>query len=221
MKKLITIITVLGLYSSTNVFGQCSINLLFPVKISMTKFQVINSLNLLEDVYRIRSTPGSWNHPEYLNGDSVHKSEVNFEFKSHNCIKSEVRNVVSLGFADKRLYKMTLEIWFEPEEFNKCLENYNQILESLKKEFTYYSEFIVSDIENNEQMGEGVWLYKSEEEKHKDKFEEVSICYEFQYDTVFIDKLMTRVKTGSIDYYKLEISFVNLKGTKLERAESH
>ena len=216
MKRFIILIIVFGLLSSIETLGQCYTDLLFPVKVEMSKFQAINTLNLQENVYEVKDALNYWNHPEYLDGDSIYYSQVNFKFRKHNCIKS-TDNIVLLSFADQKLYQLTLRIWFMPKDFDECLANYNQILESLKMEFPYYNGFITSNKETDEQIGEGFWMYKSEEEKHKDKFEEVSIGYKIKYEKKWSEYYKELYKTGNIDKYLLEITFSNLKDTKLDR----
>jgi len=217
MKKLLILMIVLGLYSNINTFGQCSTDLLFPVSIGMSKFQTINTLNLNENVYEVKDWLNYWSHLEYLSGDSVYTSEVYFKFKAHNCIKSN-DNIVFLNFADNKLYKMTFAIWFQPKDFNKCLENYNQILESLKKEFPVYDEYIsYNNTITKEQTGEGFWLYKNEEEKHYDKFEQIAIGYNIEYEMKWNEYSQEAFKTGNIEKYVLNISYVNCKDTKRDR----
>ncbi len=99
---------------------------------------------------------------------------------------------------------------------DKCLENYNQILESLKIEFPYYDGFILSN-KTDGQIGEGYWLYKSEEEKFKDKFEQVSIGYNIEYESKWSEYYLDWHRTGNIDKYLLEITILNCKDTKLDR----
>jgi hypothetical protein len=217
MKNQIILIIVFGLYSNIKVCGQCNTDYLFPVNINMSKFQAINSLNLKDNICEVKNVLNYWSHPDYLKGDSVYNSQVNFKYKTHSCIKSN-ENVVLLNFADMKLYKMILRIWFKPEDFNKCLENYNQILESLKMEFPVYNEYIYyTDTTTKEQEGEGYWLYKSEEEKHKDKFEQGSIGYNIEYEENRSGYTKEWYKTGNIDKYLLEIIFINCKETKLDR----
>ncbi|MFM1893582.1 MAG: hypothetical protein RIQ90_748 [Bacteroidota bacterium] len=204
-----------GALSSTSIYGQCLTNDLFPVRHGMTKFQAINTLNLQDNVYEVQDFLNYWSHPEYLEGDSVYDSQVNYKIMTHGCIKN-YDNIVLMSFADQKLYEITLRIWFKPKDFDKCLENYNQVLESLKKEFPYYGGFI-SRNQENEQVGEGYWLHKSEEDKKKAKFEKVSVGYSIEYETKWSDYSKKMYKTGNIDKYLLEISYVNLEGTKLDR----
>lgn len=215
MKKIALIIIAINMLFVAQVFSQCKIDDLFPLSNGMTKFQVINSLNLMENIYEVKDLFNYWDHPKYLKGDSVYYSQVNFRYRTNTCLKSS-DNIVLLVFSDQILYQMTLRIWFKPADLKKCLENYTQILESLKNEFPVYSTFISRNKEK-EQVGEGFWLYKSEDEKYNNKFEEASIGYGIEYELKLSADNLTMYKTGSIDRYKLEISYVNLKDTKLDR----
>jgi hypothetical protein len=180
MKKQTILFTIFLLYSTFKVNGQCNTDNLFPVKIGMKKYQVINSLNLKDNVYEIKDLYNLWDKKDYLKGDSIYRSQVNFKFSSHPCIKSS-DNVAILKFADQKLYQITFRIWFDPKDFSTCLENYNQILETLKKEFPFYKSSNVYGI-GDEQIGEGYWLYKSKEEMKKSKFEGINIQYTIEYE---------------------------------------
>jgi hypothetical protein len=195
--------------------GQCSLDKLFPVKVGISKFQAINTLNLQNNISEVRDLLNYWSQPDYLKGDSIFESQVNFKFKTHTCVHN-TNNIVLLSFADKKLYKITLRIWFKPNEFNQCLVNYDQILESLKIEYPYYKHFISSNRETDEQIGEGFWMYRSQEEEYKDKFEMISIEYKMEHEIIWNKYTDEMVKTGTIDKYLLEITFVNLKNTKFD-----
>jgi len=217
MKNKTILILILGVYVNIHVFGQCITDNLFPLDIGVSKFQAINTLNLKNNIFEVKDFLNYWSHPDYLNGDSVYSSQVNFKYKTHDCLKS-TDNDVLLSFTDKKLYRMTLKIYFKPENYDKCLENYNQILASLKKEYPVYDGFYsYNDTITKEQTGEGYWLYKNEEEKHADKFEQISISYTMEYEEKWSSYSKEYYKTGKIDQYVIKVSFVNCKGTKLDK----
>ena len=206
MRKVLTILFAMGaLFLCVNVYCQCNTNELFQVKHGMTKFQSINILNLNDNVINIEDIRNYWRHPDHLNGDSIYFSQVNFRIKSHNCVKSN-ENIVLLSFEDHRLTKITLRIWFEPENLNNCLLNYNLILESLKKEFPFYERTSITNPETNEQIGEGYWLFDSLESK-KEMLIKVKIDYCLEYEMKWNSNTKESYKTGKIDRYSLDISF--------------
>lgn len=182
----------------------------------MTKFEVINKLNLQEDISEIEDFMNYWDTYEYMENDSFYHSQVNFKTKVSECVKSN-DNRILLTFADHKLYKLTLRIWFKPEDYNLCLANYNELFETIQNEFPYAFKFSTKDDESGEQVGEGYWLYKTEEDKKKKKFQEVLIEYAFEYEKIYDKYEEVWRKTGKIKNYILEISFVDLKETKLDK----
>lgn len=173
-------------------------------------------LNLQPDIYEIENAYNEWEGwQEYLKGDSVFKSRVTYKYKTNSCVNSESDdNSVELSFVDDKLYKMELEISFKPNILNKCLENYHQVFESLKKAFPIsYPKTIYKDDSKKEQIGEGYSLYKKDINFTKPiKFEEAEVEYRVKYE---YDYKISK-ETSTIKYYVLEITYVNLKGTKLD-----
>lgn len=205
MNRLIIILIIIG--STLKTYSQCSVNELFPVHHGMSKFEAINTLNLQDNIYEVIDLLNYWSHPDYLEGDSLYHSQVNYKIRTHPCVNS-YDNGVHMSFLDHKLYSLTLFISFIPKDYKKCLENYNQILSSLKQEFPYYEKYILNNSETNEQIGEGYSLYKSAKDKNKYNSEEISIEYKIEYEFKWSDNLKTYYKTGNINKYGLQISFV-------------
>ncbi len=168
----------------------------------MSKFQAMNALNSNSNVYGVTNLGKYWDHPDYLKGDSVFRTQVNFKFKTHNCISGD-SHILRAAFVDDYLYEVELQIDFQKSDLEKCVENYHQILQALQREYSYYEEFVSQLTEFPEQVGEGFRLYKSETERNKSQYEFARIEYEL-------------VGSG-IEGYRLTVHFGNLKGTKLDR----
>lgn len=203
---------------SVNSSGQCTIDELFPVGIGQTKFQAINLLNFHDGFFDVEDNYRHWSKPEYLNGDSIFFSYVNYKYETNLCVKS-TDNIGKLSFVDDYLYKMTIIIRFPPNELEACLNSCNSIFNSCIDEFPFYEEFVSKDEETKEQVGEGYWMYRFKSEAGKEKFEEISVGYRLEYEKEWDSNNNEMFKTGKIDGYVLEVRYVHLKGTKLKRYE--
>jgi hypothetical protein len=211
MKQIKKYILFLGLvFLCSQAYGQCSSADIIPC-IGMSKFQAKNTLSVMDNVYDLKEGKGYWANYEHLKGDSIYQYQINYKYKTHNCIKS-IDNIVYLHFVEHKLFLIQFEINFKTTELKKCLENYNQIAESLKKEFPFYwtffsnysdGTFTQSQSEIDNQNGEGYTLFKSKEESQKEKPESVEIGY-------------TEInKKGIIEKYTLTVKYQNKNGTKL------
>lgn len=205
-------------------YSQCTIKELFPVQHGMTKFQAIKQLNLQTNILEVEDKYNHWNHPKYLSGDSIYESQIYYKVSNQNCLKGN--NIIGiLSFADFKLYQMTLRSTFNPEEFKKCMENYNLLLQNLKFEFPFskkFDEFYTpynSDNQTEEQIGEGYWLYRNEEDSKKSEYNRVSIGYSINYEFAWNTLSGKYNKTGKIENYKIEIYFTNINGTKIDWSE--
>lgn len=221
MKSLIlfSIKTFLILFT-VQLFGQCGVSDIFPVKFSMSKFGAINALNLSGYVYEVEEQMSYWRHHDYL-PDSTYYTQIGFQYKMHPCLKGD-KVLGFLFFSDNKVYKMTIDVYFKPENFNKCMDNYKLIFNSLKKTFPFISNFTFTSDLTHEQTGEGHHLYKTQasynntpiEGKHY-KVDEMEIGYYIEYESEYVPS-KGRVSTGKIENYLLEIEYVNLNGTKLD-----
>jgi hypothetical protein len=55
----------------------------------------------------------------------------------------------------------------------------------------------------------------SRDERDKVKIEKIAIGYEVEYEKKWSDYKKQWYRTGNVENYKIEIEYVNLKGTKL------
>ncbi|TKG89239.1 hypothetical protein EYV94_25950 [Puteibacter caeruleilacunae] len=224
MKQFIVVLFFAMLLSS-KMYGQCSIDELFPIKHGMTKSQVVKVLNDQENIQDVKELDNKWDHPEYLKGDSVLLSQVNFKFKTHDCLDSN-NNEVILLFADDVLYDITLRAWFDSNSFEKCHNNYRSLFASLNKSLPCYEEVSISRKYGGEaekvKIGEGFRLYRSEQDM-KNKPLEYPVVLEYSTDYKCVTNLFSgeRCRTGKINKYMLHLGYSNLKGTKHEGRGFH
>lgn len=215
-KLAIRFFLVLALIQSV-ALGQCLINDFFPVKHGSSKFAAIVTLSKhsnIEDYYERNQVAIDYSStPEYLNGDIVRRSTYSYKYKIHDCILG-YDNEVDLDFADDKLFKMTLNIFFKPESLDKCLKNYNLIIKTLLETEKYSSKYTFRDSETKEQKGEGYSF--SPYPEFRPKVEEVNVGYSIVYETNYNSYLKETIKTGKILYYLLSVETVNLNGTKLD-----
>jgi hypothetical protein len=189
---------------------------LFPVRHGMSKFRALNTLNLQSDVYEIEDfiAVNRWKKIDYLGGDSAYYAQVNYKIRTHRCVAG-YDNIVLVSFTDDKLYRIHLKTWFRPSDYRKCLENYDQLVKSIKSHFPFFEQFATTNNETGEQVGEGCWLRKSEADWEKMKIREISVSYGIEYEWNY--RSYPARKTGNIDRYILEIEYTNLEGTKLDR----
>jgi hypothetical protein len=134
----------------------------------------------------------------------------------HSCFKGK-ENKLFLRFVDDNLYKMKVTLTFSSTDFEKCMDNYNTLISILKKQFPYWrTPFVLTNDKTNEEIGEGYWFRPLlDEERDKVKIETLEIRYLVEYEGKWNNYKKEWYWTGNVDSYKIEISYVNLKGTKL------
>ena len=222
MKHILTLFVAL-LVLFTIGTSQCDgFGSLLPVKLGITKFATITTLNANKSVRDDGSIkkygPGLytyWDKPKYLSGDSVYRTQLNYEYITHGCLHGNENRLIML-FVDDRLYKAHIELRFIASRFDACMENYRELVKTLEQQpHSYSSEFIGSDSKTNEQIGEGHTFYTTKPVPDKPyKVNEIQIGYEIEYKTVW-DSYQKKFVNGEISGYLIEIQFINLQGTKL------
>jgi hypothetical protein len=188
--------------------------------IGKSKFKVITTLALKKNIKEsdYMNNTDSWDKFDYLKLDSVLTRVFGYDYID-NPFFSERNPSLYLKFADDVLYNITISIPFNKESFQLCLNNYNSLVEGFGKIFPYSVPYIrTQNSKNNEQVGEGFWMYKDADEYGipivKEKLDKLTIGYEMNYEW---DWEIGKTYTNEIDNYTLEIEYVNLLGTKLTR----
>ena len=217
MKTTLTFISILLLTGL--VHGQCTYEDIFPVEHGISKFKATTRIasngNIKEDKQANQYSFDEWDKPDYLKGDSVYTTSIFYDYSYHPCFKGK-ENELFLKFVDDRLYKMEITLTFSSIDFEKCMENYNSLISILKNQFSYWTPFVQTNDKTGEQIGEGYWFRPlSDEERDKVKIETLSIGYEVEYEMKWSDYKKEWYRTGNVESYKIEIEYVNLKGTKL------
>lgn len=207
---------LLSIFYSTS-FAQCTIQEFFPVEHGTSKFNTIIALkqhkNIVEYYDRNNLAISYKSTPEYLNGDTIRRSSYSFKYKWQDCILG-YDNEIDLDFADDKLFKMNMDIFFYPEDLDKCINNYNRITETLLKTEKYHAQYINRDSDTNEQTGEGYSFNPYHE--FRPKIEQINVEYRIIYEKNYNSYLQETIKTGKIKHYILTIQSVNLNATKLD-----
>lgn len=198
--------------------GQCSFENLFPVPNGVSKFTSINSIKLNSNLKEydqpsyVTGTMDWVESPDYLKGDLVKKSKYFAVYKYHSCFQNWDDSHLYLGFVDDKLYQTILTLNYSSDNFSSLIENYNTVVEILKNKYIYQDHFGLKD--NEEQVGEGFEFRPYKE--FRSKIESVNIKYEIVYEEKWNISKQVKEKTGKISGYKLQITRINLKGTKLD-----
>lgn len=214
------LVVLLCVFSFTSLTkAQCTFEKIFPLKHGVTKFKSITALALLDYIVvdkksnQQSSSYNPWYKPDYLNGDSVLRNNLHFTYFNNECFKSN-ENELNLYFVDDRLYKMDVTLTFSNDKFEDCIATYNNLVALFKNQFYDWSDIVSQNPETNEQTGEGYWLYPtSENERDNIKLNKLEINYRVIYERKWRE--LESYQTGNVDRYEINLSFVNLNGTKL------
>lgn len=190
---------------STICLSQCTLKDLFPVDFGISKFKLstimASSKNMQEDNEANKYERAEWKKYDYLNGDSVHYTGVNYKFVNNPCIYSTEKSVF-FRFVDDKLYSMVIFLDFSSTDFEKCKRNYDDLILIFKNTFTYYDPYISQDLIANEQDGEGYWFYNK---KDTVKINYLSIEYSIVYE----------FNKQNIRLFRIKIFYIDLEGTRL------
>ena len=218
-RKIFTLLNIIGFSAIGQ--SQCTFEKIFPVKHGMSIFKATTTIAYLKDIKEDKEENkysgiiNYWNKPDYLNGDSVFKTSLYYDYLYHDCFKGD-ENKLLLRFVDDKLYKILITLTFSNSKFEKCMENYNTLVAIFKKHFVDWEKINISNNTPAEQIGEGYWFYPTTKNKKDDvKIENASIEYEIEYEKEWNDFKKEYYQTGNVKKYILEIGFVNLAGTKL------
>ncbi len=220
MKKILLALVGSFLLSGT-LLAQCDLFSLFPFVFGVTKSEVLKQLPLIKGPFKVKTADASQTYinsgkskacnfvdkPKYLKGVAVNRSQVEYSYETHSCLTGTY-NIVDLYFADDKLYKMVLKAFFKPENAQKCIDNYNQIIDSLGTVFPFTDKYESKKPDTKERNGEGRLFYmSSEEDRNKD--------YEVMKK---IKGNWTEVSYSFSDSkeYTLEIKYISLDGVKLD-----
>jgi hypothetical protein len=216
MRVLFVILSFSMLAIPFNLYCQCSIYDFVPFKMGTSKFEVVKNLKLNKNVEKVNEFFSYWDVPDYLAGDSVYRSQVNFEYRNHECVSSNADCVVLLNFSDGILFDITVRFLFTPDDLENCLGVYDELVSSMRGDFPYIEEFDLTALETNEKGGEGSWMYHSELEAKDLDYKRIDVSYEFVYEHLLDPRTNKLVKSGKIRQYRLDFSFVDLTCSALD-----
>jgi len=214
MKTKFTLIIVL--FFIFELKAQCDFEQIINFTTGITKFQLSNKVFLNKNAVNFKFGVGYWDTPEYLKKDSIFSSSASFNYISSPCFGNN-KNEVYMRFADDTLYQINLSIDFTPSDLDKCLQKYNEFVESAKQTHPIHSEYYQKNEDTNEQIGEGFWMYRNIFDKMSSKFKQLSIGYEIVHERLYSEYSKKWYYTGKIEKYVLKISCVDLTHTKYDR----
>lgn len=216
MKTTLTLIINLLLIGIVR--AQCAYDDIFPLSMGISKFKAMTGLATIVDIKEYQQLNNSWWENIYdPKGDSVYFSASNYYYLLNPCFKG-AKNELLLKWVDDRLYKMEITLSFLNTDLEKCIENYNLLMDVFKTQFPKWSwtPWVKTNTIGNikEQIGEGYWISPPAVKiDQTEKKEEIEIGYEIDYETKWNGKESSF--TGNVKRYKLKVTFVNLKGTRL------
>lgn len=179
------ILTISLIFTVAGSFAQCSLYSLFPVEFFNSKFNTELSLRKSDD-FNIKKNPdeGSWDKPNYLNGDSVYYATIETSLNSP-CFNSNNIEVCYV-FADDKLYGIFLEATYKSDEINRCISDYNKIAVEIIEMFPDYLEVNVKNGDTKEKIGEAYKYYRSAKEKNDNKYTTARLEYRKQENNYII-----------------------------------
>ena len=201
--------------------GQCNMNDLFIVDLGISRFQALKEFQLRDNYQLEEPHPYSrgnyWDKPEYLEGDSVYRSSLNYVIDDHACFNSGTANM-SLRFADDILYSIDYYVDFDLNKFKLCYEAYTALSELLKPlyEGYYETEFksYTSGVTPEESNGEVIVFYSGPEDLNNTN--ETRLSYYFEHEYKWDSNHGGLQMTGYYERIVLELGKIDLTLVKLD-----
>ncbi len=218
MKKAISIILLIF---STQAFSQCGFSDIFPFNIGENKFEVTRLINSNSSMSKIAQVPAfeamdnRWEKCKYNKNDSIYRVEIGLYHIKDKCLNGN-ENRIFLGLVDDRLCRIEVDQVFSKDRYDEMIANYKKYINIFIDMYPIDETCDVLNYNTHEKIGKGINFYRVLEEKEKKiKLEEISISYNVIYKLVYNSENKKFVRTSEVDYYKIEIINLNLKGTKL------
>ena len=202
-------------------FSQCTYKELLPFKIGSSKFDITlktQEFKLIIDdpaYSKIADMANNgWRRFDYLKNDSVYMAVINLELQPVYCFEGKETRM-QLYLVNDHLYKTKTIIEYSPNNFNVMIKQYNDIVAVFDNLYQYNIGFKTSN-SNEEKIGEGIKFYKVPEEKRsKTKSDYISVGYSIIYKSSYSNYDKKYIASSDVDYYKIQISEINLQETKL------
>lgn len=170
----------------------------------MSRFEAIAVLNGNSNIYGIKPLGPYEDYVAYLSM-SVHKSSLNFKY--HATYYEGYETSVDLLFAEDRLFRVVVSVYYHQQDLSKCLNDYSFMRGKVKLEYPIENDSRLTILDGaNEKTGEGWTYFKSEREKNlsyelyaKKAYAEVSYrmligtneIYGYEMDTEYLDLVNT------------------------------
>lgn len=217
--KIIPIIILFALPKLVS--GQCA-DFKF-LNFGTTKFDAINFLNSSKSFKALNVQDEYYEHYDYLAGDSVLISVIRCVWINHPCFNKDVS--IFLKFENRKFYYIEYNTLFDPNDFARCKVEYDKINNTLwdfyaneNDAFDYRSSFETFSVGDNskeeEKIGEGFSMFKSEAESKNLKRYKLSIDYRLNYEKKYDNLQRKSVPTGKIESYNIRIIHYDLTITK-------
>ncbi len=205
---------------SFNSSAQCNIDDILPIDLGTSRFNSLRKMQLkgnskLEENEFLRSN--YWDNSDYLEGDSVYRSFLNFVITSPECFNNETTKM-SLRFADDILYSISYFAEYDLNEFKECYESYKLISELLKPLYERYYEneirIFTSGIITEESNGEEIRFYSGTSDSNN--YRGTSLNYHFEHEYTYDINEQKLKMTGNYKMVMLELQIIDLTIVKLD-----
>ncbi len=205
---------LLGKLSST---AQCNYQTFLNVSMGSSLYDCYNTLQLNKSTSEVTKNPYQkyWDSPSYLKGDSVYKTQIDFNLKNPcSGLKEEIEG--HYYFVDDKLYFVSIKIHISKPEYETGLALYEKFISDVRKENQLKFEFPFETISKEystkakEKIGEGIRFYSSEiaSKDCKLSYSSISIYQEYNWDR-------DRQIHTDIKEYIIQLEIINLKSIKL------
>lgn len=191
--------------------AQCKFDELIPFDFGITKFSASErgqELDLSHPEYRSYQMSSGWKREKYMKNDSVYFSQLVLDLERNSCFVG-VESSFDLNFADDRLYKIVLTLRFGRTEYSRMQEELKNLVEILKTKYPNVEKYVETDKKTKEQLSSGYKLgLKSNLNPAKPNFATIT------YRPVFVSSGDPNRSSNEVDFYRVEIILVDLRGTK-------
>ena len=218
MKKIVFILIIV---SSFQAFSQCAFSTIFPFNLGQNKFELTQLINSYSSLSKRKLDSNAeaynngWRKYDYLKNDSIYRVNIILDHIQDECFNGN-ENRIYLQLADDKLYRINIQQDYSKDRYDEMIADYKKYINLFIDIYPYDNGFKISNSDTNEKTGEGANFYKiAKEKRSKIKNEEVSVSYNIKYKSVYDTYNKKFVTTSEVDYYEIEISNLNLKGTKL------
>jgi clan AA aspartic protease (TIGR02281 family) len=191
---------------------ECSFDEFITFKSGCTKFDITNIIN------KSNNKISYDDHNAWMGFKSIESSLLKFDYlktplnrtiirlKNKTECFNGIESNITLFIVEDCLYKIVVNISFEPNQYETMLEKYNAILKAIPDIYIYETKYNTSN-DLKEKIGEGFKFITQAQKEDNIKTNRIKIGYEMQY--------------GSLEYstklnsYSIEIEIIDLKNTKL------